>query len=154
WPGRRLSREGWISASVSAMQGGQPSTTHPIATPWLSPKVVTRKRWQKVLDDMGFHPLPCGSPRGSGGEMPGGYQPRDGYRKVLRGGGPTRGVRQVSASCIGGEPISPENVDHALVDGIMHGILRRCEGEMRNERARCAAVGGDHRILADGFVPI
>ncbi len=36
----------------------------------------------------------------------------------------------------------------------MRGILRRCEREMCNERARGTAVGGDHRILADGFVPI
>ncbi len=30
----------------------QPSTTQPIATPWLSPKVVTRNRWPKVLCDI------------------------------------------------------------------------------------------------------
>src|SRR5688572_4266059 len=33
--------------------GGQPSTTQPIAGPWLSPQVVTRKRWPKVLWDIG-----------------------------------------------------------------------------------------------------
>src|SRR5215213_3015387 len=32
--------------------GGQPSTTQPSAGPWLSPNVVTRKRWPKVLCDM------------------------------------------------------------------------------------------------------
>ncbi len=31
--------------------GGHPSTTHPIAGPWLSPNVVTRKTWPKVLWD-------------------------------------------------------------------------------------------------------
>ena len=31
------------------MRGGQPSTTQPIAGPWLSPQVVTRNRWPKVL---------------------------------------------------------------------------------------------------------
>src|SRR5690348_3603857 len=41
-----------MSASVSAMPGGQPSTTQPSAGPWLSPQVVTRKRWPKVLCDM------------------------------------------------------------------------------------------------------
>src|SRR5215467_7142764 len=41
-----------MSASVSGMRGGAPSTTQPIAGPWLSPKVVTRKRWPKVLWDM------------------------------------------------------------------------------------------------------
>ncbi len=43
-----------MSASVRAMPGGQPSTTQPIAGPWLSPKVVTRKRWPKELWDMLF----------------------------------------------------------------------------------------------------
>src|SRR6185437_11511301 len=42
WPGRRRSRSAWMSACVSAMPGGQPSITQPIAGPWLSPKVVTR----------------------------------------------------------------------------------------------------------------
>src|SRR4051812_22354084 len=51
-PGRRLSRKGWMSASLSAMPGGQPSTTQPIAGPWLSPKVVTRNRCPKLLCDM------------------------------------------------------------------------------------------------------
>ena len=64
------------------------------------------------------------------------------------------GRRRVRSSCMACEPVSLENVDHALVDGIMRGILRRCEREMCNERARGAAVGGNHRILADGFVPI
>src|SRR5580693_2987338 len=42
-----------MSPSSSGIKGGQPSTTQPIAIPWLSPKVVTRKRWPKVLWDMG-----------------------------------------------------------------------------------------------------
>jgi hypothetical protein len=46
-----------MSASVSGMRGGQPSTTQPIAAPWLSPKVVTRNIWPKVLNDIGFHRL-------------------------------------------------------------------------------------------------
>src|SRR5271170_6276928 len=41
-----------MSASLSAMRGGQPSTTQPIAGPWLSPKVVTRKECPNVLNDM------------------------------------------------------------------------------------------------------
>src|ERR1700754_771100 len=61
WPGRRFSIQGWMSASVSGMLGGQPSTTQPIAGPWLSPQVVTRNRWPKVLCDMeyglGRHPV-------------------------------------------------------------------------------------------------
>ncbi len=52
WPGRRRSMCFWMSASEMRMRGGQPSTTQPIAGPWLSPQVVTRKRWPKVLKDM------------------------------------------------------------------------------------------------------
>ena len=36
----------------AACRGGQPSTTQPSAGPWLSPQVVTRNRWPKVLCDM------------------------------------------------------------------------------------------------------
>src|SRR3954463_14105448 len=53
WPGRRLSRKAWICSAVRAIPGGQPSTTQPRAGPWLSPQVVTRNRWPKVLCDMG-----------------------------------------------------------------------------------------------------
>ncbi|GAA0014460.1 hypothetical protein BRDID11004_58890 [Bradyrhizobium diazoefficiens] len=49
--------------------GGQPSTTQPIATPWLSPKVVTRNMWPKVLKDIGARSVPaCGNARGAGGQ--------------------------------------------------------------------------------------
>src|SRR6516225_1517582 len=41
-----------MSLSMSGIRGGQPSTTQPIATPWLAPKVVTRNRWAKVLNDI------------------------------------------------------------------------------------------------------
>src|SRR6201992_438842 len=41
-----------MSSTVSGIRGGQPSITQPIATPWLSPKVVTRNMWPKVLKDM------------------------------------------------------------------------------------------------------
>jgi hypothetical protein len=34
------------------MRGGQPSTTQPIAGPWLSPKLVKRNMWPNVLNDM------------------------------------------------------------------------------------------------------
>jgi len=49
WPGRRLSIQTWISASVRGMRGGVPSTTQPIAGPWLSPQLVNRKRVPKLL---------------------------------------------------------------------------------------------------------
>jgi len=37
---------------VSGNPGGQPSTMHPMAGPWLSPKVVTVNSFPKVLPDM------------------------------------------------------------------------------------------------------
>ena len=40
WPGRRRSSHCWMSASLSARRGGTPSTTQPMAGPWLSPQVV------------------------------------------------------------------------------------------------------------------
>ena len=41
-----------MSASESSSPGGQPSTTQPIAGPWLSPKVVTQKSVPSVLPDI------------------------------------------------------------------------------------------------------
>ena len=52
WPGRRLSIQTWMSASVRGMRGGVPSTTQPIASPWLSPQLVNRKRVPKLLPAM------------------------------------------------------------------------------------------------------
>src|SRR5262249_37125636 len=80
WPGRRRSRSCWISAALSGIFGGQPSTTHPIAAPWLSPKVVTRNRWPKVLWDIGFR-LPGGLVARAGG----GVNQRDGIAQAVRG---------------------------------------------------------------------
>ena len=49
WPGRRRSSSAWISAAVIGRRGGQPSITTPMAGPWLSPQVVMRKIWPKLL---------------------------------------------------------------------------------------------------------
>src|SRR5215472_824330 len=141
-----------MSASVSAMRAGQPSTTQPIATPWLSPKVVTRKRWPKVLNDMEFHPLRCGSPRASRGQM---APPGMGLMSSSEDAPPPWTDRhQVRPSYITGEPVSREDVDHALVDGIMGGVLWRCEPEMRDQRARGTAVRSDDRVLVEPLVPL
>ena len=43
-----------MSLALNGMRGGQPSTTQPIAAPWLSPKVVTRNKWPNVFNDMKF----------------------------------------------------------------------------------------------------
>src|SRR5258708_33617195 len=52
WPGRRFSIQTWMSASLSGMRGGVPSTTQPIAGPWLSPQLVNRKSVPKLLPAM------------------------------------------------------------------------------------------------------
>jgi hypothetical protein len=52
WPGPALVEEGLDLPAVMARPGGTPSTTQPRAGPWLSPQVVTRNRWPKVLCDM------------------------------------------------------------------------------------------------------
>jgi hypothetical protein len=41
-----------MSTSDNAIPGGHPSTMHPSAGPWLSPKVVTVNKVPKVLPDM------------------------------------------------------------------------------------------------------
>ena len=48
-PVRLRSTSAWISSSVSASPGGQPSTIQPRPGPWLSPKVVTVKSLPCVL---------------------------------------------------------------------------------------------------------
>src|SRR5215469_1338786 len=49
WPGLRLSSHCWMSGSVSGRRAGTPSTTTPIAGPWLSPQVVKRNSVPKEL---------------------------------------------------------------------------------------------------------
>src|SRR5574340_226443 len=46
-----------MSAEERTSPGGQPSTTQPIAGPWLSPKEVTVKTRPNVLPAMGRSPL-------------------------------------------------------------------------------------------------
>ena len=41
-----------MSASLISNPGGQPSTTQPMAGPWLSPKDVTQNSLPSVLPDM------------------------------------------------------------------------------------------------------
>src|SRR5882757_3982324 len=102
------------------MPAGQPSTTQPIAGPWLSPKVVTRKRWPKVLNDIGFHQRGCGSPRTAGGQM-----------------GPTR-------SRVARHRAVPEHIDYALIDRKVRGVLGGSNLKIRDQCPRRAAVGGNH----------
>ena len=46
-----------IMFSSIATPGGHPSTVAPNAGPWLSPQVVTRKRWPKLFIDIWSAPL-------------------------------------------------------------------------------------------------
>src|SRR5579862_3868872 len=121
-----------MSASVSGMPGGQPSTTQPIAGPWLSPKVVTRKRCPKVLNDMGWCLAPCGTPRACPGQMAG--------RQDVRLGVP-------------GDAVRPENIDHALIDRLVHGLLGRCDAQERDQGAPGATMGADDRVARERRVP-
>src|SRR5213080_4708017 len=125
-----------MSASVSGMRGGQPSTTQPIAGPWLSPKVVTLNRCPKVLNDMALRSAPCGSPRGCRGQMP--------APECVTALEPAWNWR--SRSRVPREPLLREQINHAVIDGIMRRVLRRREPEMRDQRARGAAMGGNDRI--------
>src|ERR1700761_9523185 len=52
WPGLRRWSHCWMSGSLKGRRGGTPSTTQPIAGPWLSPKVVKRNRVPKGFEDM------------------------------------------------------------------------------------------------------
>src|SRR5205807_10361244 len=101
-----------MSLSRKGMPGGQPSTTQPIAGPWLSPKVVTRKRWPNVLKDMGCQLPACAS-------------------------SPVR-LRQISHAwraplTVTRQLISRENVDDALVDRIVRRILWNRQRQVRDE---------------------
>ena len=59
-----------MSASLSAMPGGQPSITQPMAGPWDSPKLVTAKRCPKVLPLMGGDYPPQSGAGRRGARMP------------------------------------------------------------------------------------
>src|SRR5258705_13898428 len=122
-----------MSASVSAMRGGQPSTTQPIEGPWLSPKVVTRKRWPKVLNDIGFHHVTCGSPQAGRGQMAANTR--------------TRAAKAARILGVARQPAVGEHVDDAMVDSVMRGILRRRDRQMGDQRPARAAGGGDHGVL-------
>src|SRR5262245_66411079 len=126
-----------MSVSVSGMRAGQPSTTQPIAGPWLSPKVVTLKRWPKVLNDIEFRSTPCRSPRGCRGQIP--------APKSVNGARAAFNEDARSRSRVPREPLLREEIDHALIDAILRGILRRGESEMRNQRPRGPRMGREER---------
>src|ERR1035441_6037031 len=126
WPGRRLSRWAWMSAASSGMRGGQPSTTQPIAAPWLSPKLVNRKRWPNVLNDMGV-PLVAG---------------------VV-----TRSLAAVKSG-VARESLALENVNHPLRNIEQRRGGRLGDAEMGDQPARGTAMGGDHRVGRQALVPL
>src|SRR5262249_35073537 len=130
---------------VSGMRAGQPSTTQPIAGPWLSPKVVTLKRWPKVLNDIEFRSTPCRSPRGCRGQIP--------APKSVNGARAAFDEDARSGSRVPREPLLREEIDHALIDGILRGILRRGEAGRRGPRGRGAPLGGHDRIPLQALPP-
>src|SRR5262245_46392976 len=101
------------------MRGGQPSTTQPIAGPWLSPKVVTRNRWPNVLNDMAA-PGSRGSPHAIAGQIVG---------------------MRVS---VAGHGAVSDAIDNALVDRRVgrHALSR--DAERDHQGARRAAMGDHH----------
>ena len=106
------------------MRGGQPSTTQPIAAPWLSPKLVNRNIWPNVLNDMMFlwlFPL-CALlvPRGC---------------KAVKSG-------------VARELLALKHVNHALRDIEQRRRRRLGDAEISDQPARGAAMGGDDRVAA------
>src|SRR3954464_6305579 len=102
-----------MSASTSGIMGGQPSTTQPIATPWLSPKVVTRNMWPNVLKDIAARRL------GS----------RVWERAGRRGSTPQPPRRRRAGLTELLQPPVPEHVDGALLDVEFGGARRRLQAE-------------------------
>src|SRR6476661_7593274 len=114
------------------MPGGQPSTTQPIAAPWLSPKVVTRNMWPKVLKDIAFHPRQSGSPQPSRGQM----------------------ARSWLGRAVARHAMVIEDVDHGMLDTAAGGGGLRLDAEMHQQRAGGAKMRGDHRVAGDLRMPI
>src|SRR5665647_1903490 len=146
WPGRRLSRYFWISAGSSGMRGGQPSTTQPIAAPWLSPKLVNRNKWPKVLNDIAV-PLLRGLVTRSlaAVKFTSLHLPLQG--RVKRA--PERPALRIPR-----ELVPREYVDLSLRDIDQRRGRRFGDAENRHQPARGAAMGGRHRVAFKAFVPI
>src|SRR5262245_36570543 len=119
-----------MSASVSGMPGGQPSTTQPIAAPWLSPKVVTRNIWPNVLNDMDFH-------------------------RLRSGGSPAAGRGQMAVTLgITHQVLAGEDVDHTLLDRVVRRLFGGCDAEIADQRPRRAAMGSHDRVAVERGVPL
>src|ERR1700724_3540783 len=122
------------------MPGGQPSTTQPIAGPWLSPKVVTRNRWPNVLNDMAVAPRPCRSLRHCPGQIgANGMVSIWQFRSARVSAGKTFDDR---ARLLGGgtgkyfQAPRPENRAHALLDPQAGRRLVDVDSENDHQRAR------------------
>src|SRR5215211_5367498 len=160
-----------MSSFVSGSSGGQPSTTQPIAIPWLSPKVVTRNMWPKVLKDMVLIgvSLACGNARDGDGQTllrharacPG--HPRPSFRKRLRRGWPGIGERKrrrpsgrlcpAMTTGRGSPPLTilpqtpvAEHIDGALLDGQVGRTCGGFDAERHHQRPRGAAMRDRYRV--------
>src|SRR4051812_4821688 len=119
-----------MSAVSKGTSGGQPSTTQPSAGPWLSPKVVTRKRWPNVLWDMG----------GSAGNA-----------RVLRAKGVTGQTVQPASDPAGLALV--EDDDAALPDLGIRSLCAREAADEVHQHAGHAAVGHHDALLGKRVQP-
>src|ERR1700719_2172048 len=117
-----------MSSTVSGICGGQPSTTQPIATPWLSPKVVTRNRWPKVLWDM-----VCRNAQTPLGQI------------VKRFDSPLTILRQ---------PFIAEHINRAMLDREISGTFGGLKAERDHQRPRGAAMGDRDRVARQAPIPV
>src|ERR1035437_11146054 len=115
-----------MAAPASGMRGGHPPTAQPLAAPWLSPKLVNRKRWPNVLNDMGV-PLVAG---------------------VV-----TRSLAAVKSG-VARESLALENVNHPPRNIEQRRGGRLGDAEMGYQPARGTAMGGDDRVGRQALVPL
>src|ERR1700722_3191142 len=52
-----------------------------------------------------------------------------------------------------GDAVGPENVDHALIDRLVHGLFGRSDAQKRDQGPPGAAMGADHRVARKRRVP-
>src|SRR3569623_858654 len=119
-----------MSSTASGMRGGQPSTTQPIAGPWLSPKLVKRIMRPKVLKDIAFPLRRCSTSAAKPGQT--------WVRAWLR---------------IPAHSPAAENIDDALGHIDERRRRRLCHPEIGHQTARSAAVGDHDRVTLESLVP-
>src|SRR5262245_56749064 len=132
-----------MSDSASTSPGGQPSTTAPIAGPWLSPKVVTQQGRPMVLPDMESARRVGGVQQENLGVSPLEFEP--GERQVPEAAAyARRGVPDFDHEDSAGSQVASRAGDDALDHG---------EAAVRGAKARlrlCAMLSGQAPHFGDG----